>query len=143
MGEQILVDDVGAEEGWIVRVEGDEKPGIEVAAERMSGKRRTNAGAHIRGWVQLKHNAPCSQRMKKIRVVHRRENVPKAFRSDVEGFPDRVRPRGLAGVVGQAQARISRGRVNLSKRLGAAAAFVAAEPMPTIEGNSARIWAAF
>src|SRR6476660_5984067 len=71
VGEQILIGDIRAEEGWIVRVEGDEKPGFEVAAERMGGKRGTNAGAHIGGRVQLKHNPTCSQFMEETRVLHR------------------------------------------------------------------------
>ena len=47
VGEEVLVGYIGAEEGGIVGVEGDQQAGIEVAAQRVGRKGRADAGADI------------------------------------------------------------------------------------------------
>ena len=47
VGQQVFVGDIGAEEGGVVGVERDQQAGIEVAAQRVSGEGRADAGADI------------------------------------------------------------------------------------------------
>ena len=57
MGQEILVGEVGTEEGGVVGVEGDQQSRIEVAAQRVMRKGRANAGADVGGGIQLEGDA--------------------------------------------------------------------------------------
>ena len=46
------------EEGGIIGVERNQQAALEVTAQRVFTKRRTHAGAHVGGWVQLQRGAP-------------------------------------------------------------------------------------
>ena len=54
--QEVLVGDIRSEECRVVGVEGDQQPGIEVAPQRVSGKRGTNAGADVGGRIELERN---------------------------------------------------------------------------------------
>ena len=56
VGQQILVGDVRSEEGGIVRIERNQQTRIEIAPQRVRGKRCANAGANIRGGVQFERD---------------------------------------------------------------------------------------
>src|SRR5665213_2339306 len=56
--EQVLVGQVGTEEGGVVGVECDQQPCIEVVPQRMRCKRRADTGPDIRSRVQLQPGSP-------------------------------------------------------------------------------------
>ena len=58
VGEQVLVGEIGTEEGGIVGVERDQQAAIEVAAQGMGGERGADAGADVGGGIQFEWSAP-------------------------------------------------------------------------------------
>ena len=53
MGEDVFVEEVGAEHGWVVGVEGDEEAGVEVAADGVFGEGGAASGADVGCDVEL------------------------------------------------------------------------------------------
>jgi hypothetical protein len=103
VGQQELIGQIGAEEGRVVGVERDQQAGVEVAAQRVLGKGGADAGADVRGGIQLEGvrapstpgsgRSPCG-----------REGVADALGADGERLADGLGAGGFAGVVGEAQA---------------------------------------
>jgi len=127
VGEEVFVGKVGAEEGGVVRVEGDEEAGVKIGPQRVNGEAGADAGADVGGGVELESCAPRFQVSKEILVLNGGEDVAEAFRADGEGLANSFGSGGFAGVVGEAEAGIARAGVHLAEGLGAAAAFVATE----------------
>lgn len=133
MDEEIFVEEVGAEEGRVVGVEGDHQAFFEIAADGMVGdagilgERGTAAGAEIAGDVELEGNLALDEDVDEVLIVLRGEGVPDAFGSDVDGCPDALRTRGLACVAGEAEAGCFGFGVELAEVLGGASGFVASD----------------
>jgi hypothetical protein len=53
LDEDVFVEEVGAEHGWIVGVDGDHEAGVEVVGEGVFVEAGTAAGADVRGDVDL------------------------------------------------------------------------------------------
>ena len=101
MRQQVLVGQVRGEEGGIVGVERDQEAGIEVAAQRMLGKGGADAGADVRGGVELERNATGFEVFNQSRIENGGDSVADALRADRERFPDGFGASGFAGVVGE------------------------------------------
>jgi len=111
---------VGAKEGRIVGVQRDQQTGVEVAAQRMLGKRGADARAYIRSRVQLQRHFAFFQILKQVKIANGRQRVPNAFRADRERLPDGLGPCGFTGMVGEPQSGVARLRIERAKWLGAA-----------------------
>lgn len=118
---------IGAEEGWIVRVDGDQKTGVEVAAKRVSSKAGANACAEVGCGIQLKAGVSYLQVIHQVRIVDSRQRMAEAFRADRECFPDGLRAGGFTSVIGEAQSSFASAGVHLTIGLGATAALVPTE----------------
>jgi len=58
VSEEVLVREIGTEEGGIVRVERDQQTAIEIMAQGVGGERGTNAGSDVGGGIELDPGAP-------------------------------------------------------------------------------------
>ena len=92
------------------------RPRIEVAAQRMGGKRGADAGADVRRGVQFQGRAPHLQLLEQRWVLNGRERVADALGADGERLPDGLGAGGFAGVVGEAQAGVAGLGVEIARR---------------------------
>jgi len=127
MGEEELIREIGAEESGVVGVDRDEEAVIEVAAQRMDGKRGADASADVGGGVELDGDAAIFELREQRFVLNGGDGVADALGADGESFPDGLGAGGFAGVAGEAQAGGLGAGVEMAERLGTGAAFVAAE----------------
>ena len=133
MGEEIFVEEIGAEEGWVVGVEGDHQAIFEVAADGVignvgiAGERRAAAGAEVARDVEFKRNLAFDEDGDEVGVVLRTEGVADALGADVDGGPDALGAGGLAGVASETQAGGFGFGVEFAEVLRGAAGFVAAD----------------
>jgi hypothetical protein len=79
------------------------RPRVEVAAQRVVGKRRADAGANIGSGVELEGRAAGFQFLNQRGVLNGGERVADALGADGEGFPDCLGAGGFAGMVGEPQ----------------------------------------
>ena len=111
LGEDIFLEQVGAEHGRIVGVEGDHEPGVEVAAEGMRVQRGAAAGAEVGGDVDLQRDLTLGEHLEELGVVLGGQGVANALGADVDGGPDAGGAvdgaAGLAGVGGEAEAVVA------------------------------------
>ena len=56
VGEQVLMRDIGAEESGIVGIERNQETGIEVVAQWVVSEGCADAGADVRGWIELQRD---------------------------------------------------------------------------------------
>ena len=109
VGQQVLVGQIGAEEGRIVGVERDQQARIEVAAQRDARQTRGRRRCGRSRWG----SAPAAMlrafsSWSRVGVLDGREGVADALGADGERLPDGLGAGGFAGVVGEAQAGASR-----------------------------------
>ena len=127
MGEEIFVEEIGAEEGWVVGVEGDHEAFLEVAAGGVGVERGATAGAQVAGDVELEGDLALGEDFDEVGVVLRGEGVADALGADVERGPDALRAGVFAGVAGEAEAGGFGFGVELAELVGGAEEFVAAD----------------
>ena len=127
MGEEIFVEEVGAEEGRVVGVEGDHEAFFEVAADGVVVERGTTAGAEVAGDVELEGDLALGEDFDEIGVVLGGEGVADALGADVDGRPDALRAGVFAGVAGEAEAGGFGIRVELAELVGGAEELVASD----------------
>ena len=128
VSEQVLVGEIGAEEGRVVGVERDQQAGIEVPAR--AGGRRRRCRRRCGRWRWGSARGGCAALFKlfdQVRVLNGREGVADALGADGERLPDGLGAGGFAGVVGEAQAGLRGLGIEGAEGLGAGAALVAAE----------------
>ncbi len=128
MGEKELIREIGAEEGWIVGVERDQKTNVEVLAERVDVEGRADASADIRSRIQLEGDALRFQVLEEFRVMNCRKGVADALGANREGLPYSLGTGGFASVVGEPKAGGLGARKEVAEWLGAGAPLVSAEP---------------
>ena len=131
VGEDVLVEQVGAEHGRVVGVERDHQAGVEVAAQRMGGVAGAAAGADVGGHVDLDGDLAFGEDLHQFFVVLGGEAVADAFGADVDGGPDGGGAvdgaTGFSGVGGEAEAGGFGFGVEGFEKRGGAAGFVAAD----------------
>jgi len=125
VGEEIFVEEIGAEEGWVVGVEGDHEAFFEVAADRVVFKRWATAGAEVAGDVELEGDLALDEDFDEVGVLLRGEGVADALGADVDGGPDALRAGVLAGVAGEAEAGGFSFEVEIAELVGGAEELVA------------------
>ncbi len=125
--QQVFVGQVGAEKRRIVGVERNQQSLIEKPAQWVQCKRWADAGADIRGRIQLQRNRALLQVLQQVKILRRREGVADALRTDGQRLANRLRAGGLAGVVGEPQPGPRRLGIERAEGLGAGPALVAAQ----------------
>ncbi len=127
MGEEIFVEEVGAEEGWVVGVEGDHEAFFEVAADGVGVEGGAAAGAEVAGDVELEGDLAFGEDFDEVGVVLRGEGVADALGADVDGGPDALGAGVFAGVAGEAEAGGLGFGVEVAELVGGAEQLVAAD----------------
>ena len=125
--EQELVGQIGAEDGRVVGVEGDQETAVEVGAQGMSGEGGADAGADVGGGIEFDGSAARPEVQEQVFIVDGRQGVADALGADGEGLPDGFGAGGFTGVVGEAQTGFAGAGVEGAEGLGAGASLVAAE----------------
>ena len=115
MGQQILIGDVGSEEGGVVRVERNQQARIEIAAQGVRGKRGANAGSYIGGGIEFEGRTAGFEFFNQRGVENGGECVADALGADGEGFVNSFRASGFAGVIGEAKAGRASFRIELGE----------------------------
>jgi len=127
VGQQVFVEEIGSEEGWVVGVEGDHEAFFEVELDRMGVDGGTTTCAEIAGDVELEGDLALDEDLNEVWVFLRREGVADALGSDVDSRPDALRAGGFAGVAGEAEAGCLGVGVEVAEILGGASGFVATD----------------
>jgi hypothetical protein len=127
VGEEVLVEEGGAEEGWVVGVEGDHEALFEVVAGGVIEEGRTTAGAQVRGDVEFEGDLALGEDFEEFGVLRGGEGVADAFGADVEGGPDALRAGVFASVAGEAEAGGLGFGVEVAEVLGGAEEFIATD----------------
>ena len=127
MGEQVFVEERGAEEGWVVGVEGDHEAFFEVELDGVGIERGTATGAEVAGDVELERDLALSEDFDEVGVFLRGEGVADAFGADVDGGPDALGAGVFAGVAGEAEAGGFGFGVEIAELVGGAEELVAAD----------------
>ena len=107
VGEGVLVEQGGAEHGWVVGVDGDHEAEVEVGAQGVVVQRGAAAGAQVGGDVDLDGDLALGEDLHEFGVVVGGEGVADALCPDVDGGPDAGGTfddaAGFASVGGEAQ----------------------------------------
>ena len=112
VGEGVLVEQAGAEHGWVVGVEGDHEAEVEVGAQGVVVKGGAAAGAEVGGDADLDGELALGEDLKEFLVVVGGEAVADALGADVDGGPDAGGAfddaAGFSGVGGEAETGVAR-----------------------------------
>ena len=127
VGEEIFVEKVGSEEGWVVGVEGDHQALFEVAADGVGVEGGAAAGAEVAGDVELEGDLALGEDFEEVGVVLRGEGMADALGADVDGRPDALRTGVFAGVAGEAEAGGLGFGVEVAELVGGAEQLVASD----------------
>ncbi len=92
------VEKVGAEEGWVVGVEGDHEAFFEVELDGGGHRGGTTTGAEVAGDVELEGDLAFDENFDEVGIFLRGEGMADALGADVDGGPDALRAGVFAGV---------------------------------------------
>ena len=104
VGKEVFVEEIGAEEGWVVGVEGDHEAFVEVEADGVVVEGGATAGAEVAGDVEFEGDLALGEDVDEVAVVLRGESMADAFGSYVDGGPDAGGSGVFAGVAGEVEA---------------------------------------
>src|SRR5262249_17284885 len=112
---------------WIVSVERDHEPTVEIAAHGMVGQRMAASGAQIAGEADLDWNLANRELLQQLWVARGTKAVPDALSPQIERSPDGIGPGILARVRRQAKPVVGSPDVSLTKEFWRRLQFVAAD----------------
>jgi hypothetical protein len=127
VGEQVFVEEVGAEEGRVVGVEGDHEALFEIELDGVGVDGVATTGADVAGDIELEGDLALGENLDEVGVFPGGEGMADAFGADVDGGPDALGSSGFAGVAGEAEAGGLGFGIEVAEVLGGASGFVATD----------------